>query len=77
MDEREVRTRLRLRAGLHRRQAAELELAAVAIETARSLNGFSAACAAAIAPYEAERATAHFEGRVPPSLEVFATEEAH
>lgn len=64
----------RLAAGLHRMRAAEHDLAATCLETATSLEDFALTFAAAMAPYEAERAAAHFEGRVPPSLEVFAAE---
>lgn len=75
MDERELQIRLHgLAAALHRKRAAEHDLAAACLKTADSLDAFGRSFLAAVAPYEAEVAAAHFEGRVPPSLEVFAEE---
>jgi len=65
----------RLAAALHRKRAAEHDLAAACLSTADSLDAFARAFTAGIAPYEAERAAAHFEGRVPPSLEVYVAED--
>lgn len=68
----------RLRASLHRKVAAELDMGAAAREAGVAMSSFNRALSISLAAFEAERAVAHFEGRIPPSLEVFCaqTEES-
>lgn len=67
---------LRLLAARLRVEAARLELAASVSRATRALEGFARAFEATQAPFEAERAVAHFEGRTPPSAEVFEHQTA-
>lgn len=76
VEEREIWIHLlKVGAALHRKRASEFELCAACLGTASALEGFATAFETAMAPFEAERAAAHFEGRVAPSLEVFAAED--
>jgi hypothetical protein len=55
-------------------EASKQRLAALAVRTAESFRRLARALEVADAPYQAEVAVAHFEGRVPPSREVWEAE---
>lgn len=65
-----------LMAEVHRMRAAEHDLVATMLKAAKGFESLEAAILETLAPYAAERAAAMFEGRTPPSLEVFAAQSA-